>query len=251
MVRLFSEKPSRWLLPLVAILLILQLLTLPLVLGFTYAGRSEAPDHILTYTENKLTWNSATNIGEDGEARLHLFDAQYPGVQSADDALVMAPGTEGFHIVRLKNDVSGPVTYTAILYKIAENEQLPVQPALEGTGFADTSTYPLPAGVTEENVIRAVSGSVNGGTIVDFDIRWLWDYEIDEAQDAIDTLLGNEEEADRVTVGLYIVVEDGNDYVIPQTGDDSHIAVYAILMLLSLLVLAVLLFGHRRERKAL
>ena len=251
MVRLFSEKTSRWLLPLVVILLVLQVLTLPLVLGFTYAGRSEAPDHILTYSENKLTWDSATNIGDNGVAQLHLFDAQYPGVKSEDDALVVAPGTEGFHIVRLKNDVAGSVTYTAVLYRIAENEALPVQPALEGTGFSDTDTYPLPTGVAEEDVIRAVSGSVNGGNIVDFDIRWLWDYETDEAQDAIDTFLGNAEEADRVTVGLYIVVEDGNDYVIPQTGDDSPIAAYAVLMGLSLVVLFALLADRRRERKAL
>ena len=34
MVRLFSEKTSRWLLPLVVVLLVLQVLTLPLMLGF-------------------------------------------------------------------------------------------------------------------------------------------------------------------------------------------------------------------------
>ena len=66
MVRLFSEKTSRWLLPLVVVLLVLQVLTLPLMLGFTYAGRSETPDHILTYSENKLTWDSATNIDGNG-----------------------------------------------------------------------------------------------------------------------------------------------------------------------------------------
>lgn len=250
MVRLFSEKTSRWLLPLVVVLLVLQVLTLPLMLGFTYAGRSETPDHILTYSENKLTWDSATDIDGNGVVQLHLFDAQYPGAKSEDDALVVAPGTEGFHIVRLKNDVAGPVTYTAVLYRIAENEELPVQSALEGTGFADTDTYSLPTGVAEENVIRAVSGSINGGSIVDFDIRWLWDYETDEAQDAIDTFLGNADEADRVIVGLYIVVEDDNGYVVlPQTGDNSPIAAYAVLMVLSLVVLILLLTDRRRERK--
>lgn len=253
MEKIFSGRISRWLLPVVLILFILQVLTLPFVLGFTYSGRSEAPDHILTYTENKLTWDDATGIGGNGEAQLKVFEAEYPAVSAADGADVVAPGTDGFHIVRLKNGVQGAVSYTAVLYRIVTDETLPVDTALEGSGFADTTSYPLPQGVNEEDVIRAVSGTVNGGTIQDFDIRWLWEFETDEARDAADTLLGNKADADQVTVGLYIVIQDENSYVIPETpktGDGSHVAFFATLMIISALLLVLLLMDRRRERLA-
>lgn len=251
MQRLFSDKTSRWLLPAVLILFILEAMTLPLVLGITYSGRSESPDHILTYTQGKLTWDSATGIDANGVAELNLFDAVYTNVESLDGQNVVAPGTEGYNIVRLKNSVSGSVNYTAVLYRIRTDEQLPVEAALIGSAFTDTTTYPLPEGVTQSQVIRAVTGTVKGGEIQDFDISWLWEYEIDDPQNEVDTFLGSKDDADEVTVGLYIVVEDNNAYVsptVPKTGDDSHVGMYLGLMVVSLGMLLLLLWDRRREK---
>lgn len=250
--RLFSEKVSRWLLPTVLILFILEVMTLPLVLGITYSGRSESPDHILTYTQGKLTWDKATGIDENGVAELDLFDAVYPSVESEDGGNVVAPGTEGYNIVRLKNSVSGSVKYTAVLYRIRTSEDLPVEAELIGSNFTDTTNYPLPDGVAAYQVLRAVTGTVKGGEIQDFDISWLWEFETSTEQDEIDTFLGDKNNADNVTVGLYIVVEDNNSYItpdIPKTGDESHIGMYVGLMVISLVMLILLLWDRRKEKK--
>lgn len=248
--RLFSEKTTRWLLPAVLVLIILQALTLPMVLGLTYAGRSEAPNHILTYTQGKLTWDSATGIDENGVAELDLFDAQYDNVASEAGKNIVAPGTEGFSIVRLKNCAIGAVDYTAVLYRICTDETLPVEASLTGS-FADTTNYTLPEGVSEDQVIRAVGGKIRAEEILDFDISWLWAFYESDQQDIIDTRLGAKEESDTVTVGLYIYVEDNNSYVspdVPQTGDNSHIGIYTALMVASFIVLILLLLERRKEK---
>lgn len=252
MQRVFSEKVSRWLLPTVLILFILEVLSLPLVLGITYSGRSESPDHILTYTQGKLTWDSATGIDENGVAVLNLFDAEYENAKGANGENIVAPGTEGFNIVRLKNAVTGSVNYKAVLYRIRTNEDLPVEAALEGENFTDTADYPLPEGVTADQVVRAVDGTIGGNEILDFDISWAWNYDESADQNAIDTILGDKAESDEVTVGLYIVVEDNNEYIMPdspQTGDNTNIGFYFALMIISLIMLIILLFERRREKK--
>lgn len=251
MQKVFSEKTTRWLLPAVLILFILQMITLPVMMGVTYSGRSESPNHILTYTQGKLTWDSATGIDENGVAELDLFDAIYNNVESSDGKNVVAPGTDGFNIVRLKNSVSGSVKYTAVLYRIRTNEALPVEASLTGA-FTDTTAYTLPDGVSANQVVRAVTGTVKGGEILDFDISWLWEFEESDQQDIIDTMLGIEDDPDTVTVGLYIVVEDNNSYVspdIPKTGDNSHVGMYFGLMLISLIMLVLLLWDYRKEKK--
>lgn len=249
--RLFPEKTTRWLLPVVLILFMLQVLTLPWVLGLTYPGRNETPDHVLTYTKGSLTWDSATNIGENGAAELHLFDAIYNNTKSEDGANIVAPGTDGFHIVRLKNGITDSVNYTAVLYRISTSESLPIEASLTGQ-FTDTDTYPLPDGVSADQVVRAVSGTVQGGEILDFDISWLWAFHDSSQQDLTDTLLGTQEDADTVTVGLYITVEDNNSCVepsLPQTGDRSHLGIYLTLLVISFVVLILLLWERRREKK--
>ncbi|MBQ4564450.1 MAG: hypothetical protein IJA58_08205 [Lachnospiraceae bacterium] len=253
--RVFSKKINQWLLPAVLILFILEIVTLPYMVQLTYAGRSEEAGHVLTYTEGKLTWDSATGIDENGVACLDLFDAEYEGVSSAEGDNVIAPGTEGFNIVRLHNAVEGAVSFTAVLYRIRTNEALPVEAQLEGVGVEDALEYPLPDRVKEEQVIRAVTGSLPGGQIQDFDITWLWSYFDDEEQDVIDTLLGDRsalDESDRVTIGLYIVVNDGNDYVVPDTpftGDEGSFGMYLALMCISGILLVILWMDRRRERR--
>lgn len=212
-----------WLLPAALILFLIQAVLFPLVVGFTYAGRSESPGHVLTYTTGALTWDSATGVDpETGVAGLSLFSESDQNVQSDNGEKVVAPGTERTNIVRLKNDVSRTITYVAVMYRIKEEADLPVEPVLlDSAAFTDTDTYPLPDGVTEDQVVRAVTGTVAGGQLQDFDISWSWSYYESDQRDQVDTALGNRaawQEADRVTAGLYIVVEeDEPDDPDPQT----------------------------------
>lgn len=250
----FLSKQRSWLLPTVLILFILEVITFPFVLDFTWAGRSETTDRTLTYTQGKLTWDSAANIDANGVAELSLFDSIYQNENAGSGDKVVAPGTDGVSIVRLKNSVSGAISYTAVLYRIRSTDELPVKVTLSGESFTDTDIYTLPEGVNDADVIRAVSGTVGGGLIQDFDIDWSWRLYDSEQQDIIDTLLGDKAadgDADDVTVGLYVVVEDDNNYIIPgapQTGD-LGIGIYVGLMCISGVVLILLLLDKRRARK--
>lgn len=253
----FFEKNRQRILPLLLALAVLALLSLPLAVNPAWAAPGTSPDHVLTYNQNSLKWDSATGINADGTAELTLFGANYNNVESADGSKVVAPGTDGSNMIRLVNNVSGRIRYTAVLYSIKTDPRIPVQPSLTGTGMYDTVSYQLPAGVTGAEVIRAVRGTVAGHGLQDFDINWLWNYEVTDAQDVTDTELGNaaaaamkeQTDGDSVTVGFYIVVEDSNNYYVPKTGDDSHIAMYLAFMLIAAAGAAVSVVIYRRHGK--
>lgn len=253
----FFEKNRQRILPLLLTLAVLALLSLPLAVNPAWAAPGTSPDHVLTYNQNSLKWDSTTGINADGTAELKLFDANYNNVESVDGRKVVAPGTDGSNMIRLVNNVSGRIRYTAVLYSIKTDPRIPVQPSLSGTGMYDTASYQLPAGVTGAEVIRAVRGTVAGHGLQDFDINWLWNYEVTDAQDVTDTELGNaaaaamkeQTDGDTVTVGFYIVVEDSNNYYVPKTGDDSHIAMYLAFMLIAAAGAAVSVVIYRRHGK--
>ena len=253
----FFEKNRQRILPLLLTLAVLALLSLPLAVNPAWAAPGTSPDHVLTYNQNSLKWDSATGINADGTAELRLFDAKYNNVEAVDGRRVVAPGTDGSNMIRLVNNVSGRIRYTAVLYSIKTDPRIPMQPSLSGTGMYDTASYQLPAGVTGAEVIRAVRGTVAGHGLQDFDINWLWNYEVTDAQNVTDTELGNaaaaamkeQTDGDSVTVGFYIVVEDSNNYYVPKTGDDSHIAMYLAFMLIAAAGAAVSVVIYRRHGK--
>ena len=161
----FFEKNRQRILPLLLALAVLALLSLPLAVNPAWAAPGTSPDHVLTYNQNSLRWDSATGINADGTAELTLFDANYNKVESVDGRKVVAPGTDGSNMIRLVNNVSGRIRYTAVLYSIKTDPRIPVQPSLDGTGMYDTASYQLPAGVTGAEVIRAVR-YMGGGVVV-------------------------------------------------------------------------------------
>lgn len=213
----------KWLLPTALILFLLEIILFPLAISMTYAGRSDSPDHILTYALGTLTWDSATDIDQNGVAELSLFSASYQNVLSDNGDKVVAPGTEGRNIVRLKNDSGNRIQYVAVFYRIKEEPALPVEPEMEGEGFADTTSYPLPDGVARNQVVRAVTGLLFPEEIQDFDISWQWNYYDSSQRDQVDTALGDKaafDTADEVTAGLYIVVVEEPDGPPPYFPED-------------------------------
>lgn len=254
---LFLQKQRQWLLPAILILFILLVATLPYVAQLTYSGRSESPDHVLTYAPGELVWGSSTGINADGAAELSLFSAKYDNVYADNGENVVAPGTNGVNIIRLKNSAGGKIKYTATVYRITSSEALPVTVSLDGRGFTDTSHAVLPEGIDHSSIIRSVTGTVGSGEIQDFDISWLWRFTEGDTQDTADTGLGNTAAAgapDNVTVGIYIVVDDDNDYsepitpTVPKTGDNAMLGTYVALIAISGAVLLLLLLGKRREK---
>lgn len=238
---------NRWLLPVLVILFVLQMFTLPLMVNYTYADRPYVPEHQLTYTENRLRWDKNTHINAHGVAELDLFDAAYDNVKSDNGDNLIAPGTQGESSVRLVNDVAGVVRYTAVLYSIKSNDDIPVTPDLSAPRYSTpTEAYPLPPGVTRDQVLEAITGPLGGNSKLDFDIHWNWEFYKNDARDVIDTTLGNRDEED-ITVGLYIVIVDENDYTLPKTADESHFGAYLTLMAVSGTLLILLLLEKRKE----
>ncbi|MGI5906948.1 MAG: hypothetical protein ACOX85_12005 [Candidatus Pararuminococcus gallinarum] len=261
-------KKKNWLMSVALILFLLSVILIPFSVERTYAGRNEKPNHILTYTTGSLTWDNATDVDEKtGVAELSLFNSTYQNVQAENQDKVVAPGTEGSNIVRLKNDMDYSIEYIAVMYRMKEENSLPVEPVMaDDESFTDTDTYLLPEGVTEEQVIRAVTGTVGANELQDFDITWLWQYYESDERDQIDTALGNKaawEIPDEIQAGLYIiVVEDsglGDPYTpdhddlytnpeTHQTGDSNNFISYLILMLISGMLFLLLLLERRNGK---
>lgn len=204
------------------------------------AAEGDVPDHVLTYTAGNLAWDERTEVRADGTARMGLFGETHQNVASSNGERVFAPGTGMTNETRLENESGGQIRYIAVMYRIKDEPSLPVEPELSGSGFEDASDYPLPDGVQEGQVVRAVAGTVEAGGVQDFGIEWSWEYFEDEGRDAADTDLGNTAayfEADDVTAGLYIVVEDDSSgttasYIypsLPKTGDDVAATAGALL----------------------
>lgn len=186
------------------------LAALALLAAPALASGAAQPAHVLSYTTGRLTWDSATGIDENGAAVLSLFADAYQNVLSENGERVVAPGTEGSCTVRLENRMGYAISYVAVAYRIKEAETLPVEPGFSCEGAEDTESYPLPEGVEEAQVIRAVRGELGGGQSADFRLDWLWEYYECEARDALDTALGDKAAfgaPDEVTAGIYIVVE--------------------------------------------
>lgn len=232
------------------VLFALQILLMPIVVSYTYAGRSENPNHVITYTSGKLEWDTDTKTDSNGSALLSIFDTAYENVKSSDDDKVIAPGTELKSIIRLKNSSSSNIEFTAVLYNRKSTEMMPVKTALAGSGFSDTQSYSTPSDINRSNVIRAIKGVCESGKITDFDISWIWEYEDKndtEARDTSDTTLGDKSalgNADSTNTGFYIVVNDNGTAVSPQnpyTGIDISVYCCIILLALSTAVIAYLL----------
>lgn len=196
-----------------ALLAALTLLAAPAIA----AGAAE-PAHVLSYTTGRLTWDSATGIDENGAAVLSLFADAYQNVLSENGERVVAPGTDGSCTVRLENRMGYAISYIAVAYRIKEAETLPVEPEFSCEGAEDTGSYPLPEGVEDAQVIRAVRGELSGGQSADFRRDWLWEYYESDAPDGP----GDTDDTD----GGYIRPE------VPKTGDESAAWLYLALIFL-------------------
>lgn len=251
-----SEKLREWMFPAILILFILQVMLLPVMIGLTYAVPAERPEHILTYRTGSLVWDKAASVRPDGSAELSFFESLYKNVNADNAEKVLAPGTEKDSVVRLKNDTNKEIAYTAVLYSLSTSPDLDIGATLSGDGFSDTSRYTLPENIKKETVVRAVGGKLDAKKLQDFDINWFWNFEdganVDE-RDRVDTYLGNKaanEKADEATLGFYLVVYDDSEILpSPQTGDNTMIGGYVVLMLISGGMCLFLAITRKRREK--
>ena len=251
-----TKKIRKWLFPALLALFILEILLLPMMVTLTYPTRSVNPEHILTYTPNRLMWDGNTEVRSDGSAELSFFETMYQNVNAESAGKVLAPGTEKDSVIQFINKAQNSVRYTAVAFVLKSDPRLPATAEMSGDGFSDTADYTLPDGISPTSVIRAVNGSVPGGGKQDFNSDWSWAFEDEadiDARDRLDTYLGNlaaDGRAYLITIGFYLVVEDNGKTVepSPQTGDNTPLLGYVTLMAISgagVVITAVI--GRRRK----
>lgn len=263
-----SKKRRGWLLPVTLILFILSLTTLSLMALVTYAWRSEEPTHLLTFENERLTWDENTEVDENGWARIAFFSTEYQNVESSNEDNVFAPGTDQDTIIRLLNESDDTITYTAIAWKIKECDILAFEAGFEAEGSSPTTEYAaiLPEHITEDQLIGAVTGTVDGKGYQDFDIGWFWEFErgeIDDPGDGVhpdiyeydydDTYLGNKaawDVADDATLGFAIIVEGETPVPTPPTGHRTWLGWgIALVGACGLLLIAELIVNAVRKKK--
>ena len=231
---------ARWLLPIVVVLVVLEIASFPYVLNVIYSNRFVSPDRMLAYVGGRIESGDGYVYNGAGKVQLDLFDTEYDGVQSDDKfENVVAPGTKGSDTVQLQNRITGEVVYTAVFYIKKDDEKLPINVNVVGE-FTDTDDYVLPKSVSEDQVFRAITGTLAGGEILNFDIEWEWLFDRGEEGDEIDNLLGNKEELDDIAIGVDITIEDENEYVLP-LNPDTQTAMYTAAVVVSVVLLIILL----------
>lgn len=247
-----NSKRNGWILPATLILFILSVLTLPLMVVLTYAGRSETPKHVITFANEQLTWDDDTHIQENGVAELSFFSTVYQNVHSENEDNVVAPGTDALTTIRLKNDSDSSAEYTAVCYMIKPSDELPVHAGMEAEGSVPTENYQLPEGVENAQVLSAVTGVVGSKEIKDFDVNWYWIFYESDEQDIRDTALGNKaawEDPDDVLLGFYIVVEGETPVPPPHTGTVSWLWVGIAFVVISGALFIVEFILNRKRKK--
>ena len=126
------------------LLFIMQVLLLPAVISATYATKSVKPEHIITYTPGKLSWDENTETDSSGAARLFLFDSADENASADNGEKTIAPGTQRESVIRLLNESSGKISYRAVLFYKKSDEALPASLTLSGEGFRDSENTALP-----------------------------------------------------------------------------------------------------------
>ncbi len=170
-------KQSRRVLPVLIIALVLTcLITFPFAFNLTYSLPGSQADRTLTYTSGSLTWDSAAEINPDGSIKLSLFKADYGNVSSSNGDALVAPATANTQNIRLLNTANNPIEYTAVLYR-TDDSGVPIQARLVDENATDTTTYTLPQGLSDENVVQAISGITAANTVDMVGIDWDWAYD--------------------------------------------------------------------------
>ena len=202
---------------LIVLLFCIASVTFILAINPTYALPGASTDRTLTYSTNSLTWDSSANIDKDGVAELSLFSSSYSNAKSENGDKIIAPGTENTQSIRLHNTAANQIEYTAVLYRI-DSTDIKIEAALSSDNAKATTSYTLPSGVDKTSVVSAIAGTTAANAVDVIDVDWKWLYE--GGNDSTDTALGNADELDNVSYGLYIVVTDPGQDVDPDNPDN-------------------------------
>lgn len=177
------------------------------IIGITFANDAYTSEHILSYNTNSLTWNEgATDIEGNGAYNIGLFDKL--ASDKDDGTKQMEPGDGGSGSFRLFNTTSRPLEYTASIYMVT-NVDVPIVADFPNFDPANNAidNYALPFDIEGAQVLRVVSGKLEGYENCEFVAEWEWPFTVSPEQDIIDTEIANREDT-YVSIGVMVTVTD-------------------------------------------
>ena len=219
---------------------------------------------LLAATPYVLTATPGFQAGDDdtvwsGETEVEIFSIRYDNesgettVHSQDGVKVLAPGTGNVYSFYLENTGNVSLDYTLQMDAWFSDTQYPIPIYVSVTDHQGKFLVGSEAGMVDVLQLKSVdeAGTIAAGNVMPYTLTWEWPFELD---DAYDTMLGNL--AVEQEISLTIVIKTTASYsadpnepggVPPQTGDNTQVAMYAGLMLLSLAGILLLLLRRKEE----
>lgn len=192
----------------IVILAAIALFTFPYAFNLTWSLPGANSDRTLTYTTGSLVWDSSASINPDGTICLSMFDSSYDSAKSQNNDNIVAPGNNNQTNIRLLNASGNEIEYSAVLYRLDDNNA-PISASLTGSdGAQATDDYILPPGVSADQTIDAIGGKASASSAELMSVNWNWDYSKNQATDQIDTEVGNDQNGEDVKYGVLIAVSE-------------------------------------------
>lgn len=177
-------------------------------------------------------------------------------VKSENGDKLIAPGTENSYTFKLKNtgDTALDYSVTVDAYFTPGDVVIPITGRIsryDGVWIAGDKEAYTDVKMLDSAADRATLGA---GRYTYYTLDWIWPYE--SGDDELDTLLGNTAVDQDLIFTIVITTtatenpdpDAGGGLESPQTGDDSHIALWFLLMIVSLAALLFLIFLPKRRK---
>ena len=203
-----------------------------------------------THDENTV-WSGETNVeifsirydNESGETTVH----------SQNSMKVLAPGVGDTYTFELENTGNTSLDYTMEMDAWFSNTQYPIPVFVRVTDSVGNRYLGTETEMVDVLRLSEVSagGTIAKGYVRGYTLEWEWPFELD---DTYDTMLGNMAVDEDLVLTIQIRTTavantnpnaPGGDR--PATGDTSEVALYAILMVISLAGILVILLNCRKE----
>lgn len=203
--------------------------------------------------DEKTVWTTNTQV--------EIFRVSYVNgeqvitVTSNNEEKVIAPGTENSYTFKLKNTGNAALDYTVTVdaFFSSEDIEIPISGKLnryDGKWIVgDKDNYvDIPTLDTAED-----KATLGAGRYTYYTLEWVWPFE--SGDDELDTMLGNLASEQDLTLTIVISTtatesanpDDDNGIVPPETGDDSKLILWVILIIGSILMMIYLSVNGDKE----